>query len=162
MHVDPYVIQVQTQLVAAAALGDEHTRHTAEALVEAAEPAMRLAVLTAVTAAADEITAALLDAPGAPAIAIRVDGDELRVDVRATEAAPEDTPLAATEDADVNARISVRLSEALKSDIETAARAEGVSVNTWLVRTAARALTRRGAARDRERGGHEIAGWING
>ena len=158
MHVDPYVSQVQTQLLTAAALGDERARHTAETLAAAAAPAMRLSIVTAVTAAADEITAALLEAPGAPAVAVRINGDDLRVEVRTTELAA--APPA--DDADASARISLRLSAALKSNIEIAARAEGVSFNTWLVRTAAGALARSGATRDREPGGHEIAGWING
>jgi uncharacterized protein (DUF1778 family) len=168
MQLHPYVSQVQAQLVAAAALGDDRTKQTAEALTAAAEPAMRLAVLGAVTAAADDITAALLDTPGAPAVSVRIDGDDLRVDVRAAEV-PADAP--APDDADTSARISLRLSEALKSDIENAARTEAVSVNTWLVRAAARALTSvRGPRGDTGHGGgwdsrgntHHITGWING
>ncbi|HEY7008768.1 MAG TPA: hypothetical protein VH395_07505 [Jatrophihabitantaceae bacterium] len=166
MQLHPYVSQVQAQLAAAAALGDERTRATADALAAAAEPAMRLAVLAAVTAAADDITEALLDSPGAPSISVRIDGDELRVEVRTAETVP-DTP--AGEDADASARISLRLSEALKSGIEAAARADTVSVNTWLVRAASGALARGtrlpGGRPVREaRGGssHHITGWING
>jgi hypothetical protein len=169
MQLHPYVGQVQAQLTAAAALGDERTRATAEALAAAAEPAMRLAVLAAVSAAADEITEALLDSPGAPTITVRIDGDELRVEVRSAETPPE-APAPSGEDADASARISLRLSESLKSDIEAAARADAVSVNTWLVRAASRALvpavraqTAARVARE-VRGGssHHITGWING
>src|SRR6476661_1585078 len=138
MELHPYVNQVQTHLAAAAALGDDRTRQTAEALAAAAEPAMRLAVLAAVSAAADEITATLLDSPGSPAVSVRLDGDELRVEFRMTEPAPEAPCTAAPEDADASARISLRLSETLKADIEVAARNDTVSVNTWLVRAAAR------------------------
>ncbi len=174
MQLQPYVSQVQAHLNAAAALGDDRTRHTADALAAAAEPAMRLAILAAVTAAADDITAALLDSPGAPAVSVRIDGDDLRVEVRSAESAPE-PPTATPEDADASARISLRLSEALKSDIEAAARTDAVSVNTWLVRVAARALLHAGHARGADpgrnfgwdsagRGGnaHHITGWING
>lgn len=168
MELNPYVVQVQNSLTAAAALGDDHTRHTAEALAAAAESAMRLAVLSAVTTAADEITSSLLDAPGAPAVAVRLDGDELRVEVRTADAEPQ-APAAAAEDADASARISLRLSESLKSDIESAARTDAVSVNTWLVRAAARALApargpQSGWDTDRGRGrsAHHITGWING
>ena len=73
MELTTYVHQVQKHLSAAAALGDEQTRNTADALATAAEPAMRLAVLAALSAAADEITAALLDSPGAPAVSVRLD-----------------------------------------------------------------------------------------
>jgi hypothetical protein len=161
MQLSPYVGQVQAQLTATAALGDDATRRTADALAAAAEPSIRLAVLAAVTAAADEITAALLDSAGAPAVAVRLDGDELRVEVRTVEAA-EPAPVA--EEAEASARISLRLSDSLKVDIETAARADAVSVNTWLVRAAGRALAAsRGPHLDTKgRNPHRITGWING
>src|SRR6478609_9524291 len=120
MQLSPYVAEVQAQLRAAAALGDDATRRVADALAAAAEPATRLAVLAAVTAAADEITAALLDSPDAPQVAVRLDGEDLRIEVRVAEAAHE----TAGEDAEASARISLRLSEALKSDVEAAAKAD--------------------------------------
>lgn len=160
MELSPYVAQVQAQLTAAAALGDDTTKRTAEALAAAAEPATRLAVLAAVTAAADEVTAALLDSPGAPTVAVRLDGDELRIEVRTSEPEPETAP----EEAEATARISLRLSEALKSDVEAAARADSVSVNTWLVRAAARALpnNRSRSGWETRASGHRITGWVNG
>ena len=122
MQLHPYVTQVQVQLTAAAALGDEQTRAVAGALSAAAEPAIRLALLGAASAAADEITAALLDSPGAPAVAVRIDGDELRIEVRPGEPA-EPEPARPTAEEDNSARISLRLSEALKGRVEDAARA---------------------------------------
>jgi uncharacterized protein (DUF1778 family) len=163
MQLSPYVSEVQAQLRAAAALGDDATRRVADALSAAAEPATRLAVLAAVTAAADEITAALLDSPDAPRVAVRLDGDELQIEVRAVEPVRE----AAPDDADASARISLRLSEALKSDVEAAAKADAVSVNTWLVRAAGRALGHRSRPGDAPGtstrvSGHRITGWVNG
>lgn len=177
MELQSYISRVQAQLAAAAALGDDRTRATAEALATAAEPAIRLAVLAAVTAAADELTAALLDSPGSPAVSVRLDGDDLLVGVRSTGAAPAG-PVGPAEEADATARISLRLSEALKSDIDTAARSDGISVNAWLVRAAARALhgstaqagshsggagtwEARGSGRGNARNPHHITGWIN-
>jgi hypothetical protein len=169
MQLQPYVGQVQAHLIAAAALGDDRTRQTADALAAAAEPAMRLAVLTAVSAAADEITAALLDSSDSPTVSVRLDGDDLRVEVRSAEAVPE-VPAAGVDDADASARISLRLAESLKSDIENAARTESVSVNTWLVRAAARALQPARPSRGgwdgrgletRGNNPHHITGWIN-
>ncbi|MGH8862983.1 MAG: toxin-antitoxin system HicB family antitoxin [Jatrophihabitantaceae bacterium] len=168
MQLSQHVTQVRDQLTAAAALGDDATRRVAEGLAVAAEPAMRLAVLGAVTAAADEITAALLDSPGAPAVAVRLDGDEVQIEVRTAEVV-EPVP---AEDTDASARISLRLSDSLKSDIEAAARAESVSVNTWLVRAAGRALASsprpgpgwegRGGWDGRGNNPYRITGWING
>lgn len=139
MHLDPHVASVHDQLTAAAALGDDRTREIAESLATAAAPAVRLAILDAISAAADEITAALLDYPGSPAVATRLDGDEVRIEVRATAAAGDGEPPRA-DDGEASARISLRLSEALKADIDAAAERDGVSVNTWLVRAASAAL----------------------
>jgi hypothetical protein len=164
MQVHPYVADVQSQLTAAAALGDEATMRTAEVLAAAAEPAIRLAVLAAVSAAADEITSALLDAPGAPAVVVRLDGDDLRVEVRpGVPVEPYVEPPPPGDDVDASARISLRLSESLKGRIEAAARAGRVSVNTWLVRAAGSALSAPDGERPRASGGsgHRMTGWIN-
>lgn len=168
MQLYPYTASVRAQLTAAAALGDTATKTIADALAAAAEPAVRLAVLEAVSAAADEITEALLDAPGSPAVTVRLGGsdsaDELRVEVRfapVAEAAP--APVLSMEgEGENDARISLRLPDALKGQIETAARAEGVSVNTWLLRAANAALSP--APSYSRHGGNSgrITGWING
>jgi hypothetical protein len=172
MELHSYVAQVQQQLETAAALGDDRAQQVAATLASAAAPAMRLAMLAAVSAAADEITAALLDAPGAPAVAVRLDGDDLRVEVRTTAEQPAPT---FADDGEATARISLRLSDALKTDIESAARRDAVSVNSWLVRAATAGLTpsRGGAAHfgdsrrqpgqpSRPGNSHHITGWING
>lgn len=142
MELEPYVVQVHDQLRAAAALGDDRAQEIAGALATAATPAVRLALLAALSAAADEITAALLDYPAAPAVSVRLDGDQISVQVRSTDAAQavdaEDVPR--PEEGEASARISLRLSEKLKSEIDAAAERDGVSVNTWLVRAAAAAL----------------------
>jgi hypothetical protein len=170
MQLQPQIAQVAEQLAAAAALGDDRTREVAAALTTAAGPAVRLALMSALTAAADEITAALLDFPGAPAVTVRLDGDEVSVDVHATavEADGDDR----RDDGDANARISLRLSESLKADIDAAADQDGVSVNTWLVRVASAALRNPFAAgfggfapgpgRGRGDARKRVSGWVNG
>jgi hypothetical protein len=65
------------------------------------------------------------------------------------------------DEGDNDARISLRLPESLKSQIENAARAEGVSVNSWLVRAANSALSPGQSFRAHGHGGR-ITGWING
>src|SRR6476646_2058908 len=109
MHLEQHLEQVQDQPTAAAALGDDRTKDVAAALATAATPAVRLAVLNAVSAAADEITAALLDYPGSPAVTVRLDGDEIHVGVQSMAAAAEAPPAEARrDDADASARISLR------------------------------------------------------
>ena len=61
------------------------------------------------------------------------------------EAAPQ--PAAAPGDETLAARITLRLPEGLKATIEVAAAREGVSVNTWLVRALARAVSTSGPRR---------------
>lgn len=170
MQLDDYVAQVQAQLGATAALGDERTQQVAATLAAAAAPAMRLAIMTALSAATDEITAALLDAPGTPAVSVRLDGDDVRVEVSAGASEPSTPRGDEPPPGEPTARISLRLSEALKSDVEAAATRSGVSVNTWLVRAATAALA---GARpgpgvwgefigNSPGGSHRITGWING
>lgn len=176
MELQTYLAQVRAQLEAAGALGDDRARQIAAALAAAVGPAVQLALVAALSAAADEVTAALLDLPGAPSVSARLAtyaadatdaaATEVHFDVRSAEDAA--TPAPPAEDAEASARISLRLGEALKADIEAAAKADGVSVNTWLVRAAASALagtraTARGARQQPSaRDAHRITGWING
>jgi uncharacterized protein (DUF1778 family) len=165
MQLDEYVTQVHDHMQAAAALGDERTRDVAATLATAAEPAVRLAVLAALTAAAEEITVALLDSPGSPSVSVRLDGDDVRIEVTAA-AQPVTVP---ADDGDATARISLRLSEALKAQVDAAADRDGVSVNTWLVRTAQAAVSRGSGGggswssmQSGHTGSHRVTGWING
>lgn len=167
MQLDDYVQQVEDQLGAAAALGDDRTRELAATLATAAGPAVRLAILAALSAAADEITAALLDAPGAPTVAVHLDSDDIRIAVGSGPAEP--VHRSRPDDGDASARISMRLSEALKAEIDDAANRAEVSVNTWLVRAATTALGAAATGSQGPSGGwgrgantHHVTGWING
>jgi hypothetical protein len=167
MQLDSYVEQVQDQLAAAAALGDDRAREVAAALANAAAPAVRLAVLNALAAVGDEVTAALLDSPGSPVVTIALDVDEIRIAV--TTGLYEAPQRPRPDDGDASARISLRLSEALKAEVDDAAAGAGVSVNTWLVRAATTALAS-GASSSQGGGGRvqragstqHITGWIAG
>jgi hypothetical protein len=169
MHLDPYVQQVHDQLRAAAALGDERTTQIAGALAGSADSAVRLAILAAVSDAVAEITAALLDVQGGPAVTAALDGDEIRVVVSSTTANAGQPP---PDDGEATARISLRLSDNLKADVEQAAGRDGVSVNTWLVRAAGAALNRPNGSPGGWPGGwpgsahgggsHRFTGWVTG
>ncbi|HYU65898.1 MAG TPA: hypothetical protein VEK09_04045, partial [Jatrophihabitantaceae bacterium] len=157
MQLDEYVRQVHDQLRASAALGDDRTAQIAGALAGSADSAVRLAILAAVSDAAAEITAALLDTHGGPVVTVVLDGDEVRVDISraGAEAEPSQPP---PDDGDATARISLRMSEKLKADVEHAAGSDGVSVNTWLVRAAGAALNRQNGSP----GGQSHGGWPGG
>ncbi|MEO6700506.1 MAG: hypothetical protein ABI140_10945 [Jatrophihabitantaceae bacterium] len=172
MRLSAYTESVKTQLTSAAALGDERTREIASALATTAESAVRMAVLDALTAATAEITAALHDAnqaAGSPAISVQLDGEQLRFTVTAPPPEPEPAQPAAgrAEDGEASARISLRLPEALKLDIEQAAGRAEISVNSWLVRAASTALRPAAARGDwsawtSSHSGQRITGWITG
>ncbi|MDQ1423112.1 MAG: hypothetical protein QOD72_610 [Acidimicrobiaceae bacterium] len=170
MQMHEYVEQVGEQLRAAAALGDERTQHIADALAGAAGSAVRLALVAAASAVAADVSAALFDVPGAAgaSVSVRLDGDELLIVVTPpVDASGPDGPSA--DDNDSVARISLRLSEALKADVEQAAGRDGLSINAWLVRAIAAAArggdSRRGRADwtpPTAKGPHRISGWVTG
>jgi hypothetical protein len=163
MRVDEYVEQVRHQLAAAAALGDDDVRRVAAALAESATPAVRLALMAALAEAADEITGLLVDYPLSPAVSVRLEGDFIRTEVEARASEADQQAPAAADEGEASARISLRLTDALKAQIDAAAARDGVSVNTWLVRAATAAVngprptwTASGTA------AHRITGYING
>jgi hypothetical protein len=173
MQLSDYTQQVQEQLRAASALGDERTQQIASALGGAVEASVRLAILDALSAASAEITAALFDASGgqqSAAVTVQLVGDDLRVVVTPPAAERAEPPR--QDEGEATARISLRLSESLKADIEEAAAASDISVNTWLVRAAANSLRGTDAGwptgpdwaggGQHGRGATRITGWITG
>ncbi len=59
---------------------------------------------------------------------------------------------------ELSARITLRLPEGLKQQVEQVATREGVSVNTWLVRAIARSTESRGSGHG-HRGGRRLTGY---
>src|SRR6476469_2694722 len=142
----PYVDQLRRELVASAELGGDEARALAERLTGPLEASLRLALLSALSAAAEEITSQL--APGSVDVRLR-GGDVGFVVTPATpdrheepepEPAPAPPPLPSGDEEAATARITLRLPEQLKARIEDAAGREGFSVNTWLVRAVSQGL----------------------
>jgi hypothetical protein len=138
----------------------------AERLTAPLESAIRLTLLDALSAAADEITREL--APGSVELRLRAGEPEFAVtpvpvDEPAFDAAPPPPPPEADEAA--TARINLRLPEQLKAGVEQAAGRERLSVNAWLVRVAAAALANDDPdRRPRQRGGRfgqSYTGWAH-
>jgi hypothetical protein len=142
MDLSDYVDALRGSLTTAAAAAGDQARETARLLADTMEPAVRLAVIDAMSAMAAEVTAALDGA----LVDIRVRGrDPEVVVVPATAHAEAEEPPAPGEDDDGEddgsvARISLRLPDALKVRAERAAAAEGLSLNAWLVRAVAAGL----------------------
>jgi hypothetical protein len=98
---------------------------------------VRLALLDVLSAAADEITASLDGAT----IDVRLTGTEPEFVVNVTH--PRDEAFADAADPADDAgstRVTLRISDTMKSRVESAAMTAGLSVNAWLVRAIARAL----------------------
>jgi hypothetical protein len=164
MDITPYVENLRRDLAVAADAGGEEARATAERLIAPLEPAVRLMLFDALSAAADEITREL--APGSVELRLRGGEPEFAVTpAPADEPARDARPLPAPADADegATARINLRLPEQLKAGIEQAAGRERLSLNTWLVRSAAAALAHDDRDRRARPGGGRIGqgytGW---
>jgi hypothetical protein len=141
MELTPYLDILRNGLAAAAAAGGEQERAVAERLVAPLDANAQLALLRALSAAADEITAEL--APGS--VEVRLRGEEVgfAVSLAPTPSmAPSMASSEPSDDADgaATARINLRLPENLKSRVEQAAGQSKMSVNAWLVRAVSNAL----------------------
>jgi len=160
MELGQYVNDLQRQLVDAAENGAEDTRVVAQRLAAGLEAATRLVLLDALAAAAGEITRDL--APGSVDLRLRGREIEFVVTQPITEADTDERP-AATVDLDdaSTSRTTLRLPDALKARVDEAAAADGMSVNTWLVRAIAAALQpkQRRSAQRTLRSGDNFAGW---
>jgi hypothetical protein len=152
MDLTSYVSNLGREFATLAEAGGEEARALVERLTGSLESAIRMTLLDALSAAADEITREL--APGSVQLRLRgrdpsfvvtsppaEPGEHAAEDAAATVDGAPDTDLLIAEDGPA-ARINVRLPEQLKAAIEEAAAKEGRSVNAWLVRAAAAALQR--------------------
>lgn len=177
MNLDTYIESVRRQLEVAAESSGHEARDLAERLVAPLESTIRLAILDALAAAAEEITLEL--APGSVELRLRGRDPEFAVTLPPAEPSAEEiaepegdmagvwrattSRVAGDADEATISRINLRMPDRLKSLVEQAAAAEGLSVNAWLVRAAAASLERTDPARRRERygphGGQRHRGW---
>lgn len=137
MDLTPYVDRLRADLAAVAESAGSEARASAERLASALDPAVRMALLEALSDAAAEITA---DLPGG-AVEVRLKGREPQLVVSAA-VEPEtatDAPGATTGRDDESdeegalARITVRIPESLKTRAEEFASRRGQSLNGWIV-----------------------------
>ena len=163
MDLTQYVENLRRELAVAAEAGGEDARALAERLTAPLEPAIRLMLLDALSAAADEITREL--APGSVELRLRSGQPDFVVTpAPADEPAPLDASPPPESDEAATARINLRLPEQLKAGVEQAASRERLSVNAWLVRVAAAALAHDDPGRrPPQRGGRigeAYTGWV--
>ena len=175
MDLATYVSNLGREFAALAEAGGEESRALVERLSGSLESAIRMTLLDALSAAADEITRDL--APGS--VELRLRGRDPSFVVTAPSAEPFDGAAGSAATAGIApegdllsaedgpaARINVRMPEQLKAAVEEAAAKEGRSVNAWLVRAAAIAVQRsnpdqrpeiRGSAKRAKQG---LTGWV--
>ena len=161
MELEQYIGDLQRQLANAAENGTEETRVIAERLAAGLDAAARLVLLDVLSAAVGEITRDL--APGS--VDLRLRGREIDFVVNQSSSESDSDELTVNVDLDdaSTSRTTLRLPDALKVRVDEAAAADGLSVNTWLVRAVAAALQprqRRSAQRTLRTGG-DFAGWAS-
>lgn len=172
MDLTPYVENLRQELAVAAEAGGEDARALAERLTAPLESATRLALLEALSAAADEITREL--APGSVDVRLRGRDPDFVVTPPPTDHPDEgdfepvvvvQPPAAPEDDEGRTSRITLRVPEHLKPRIDEAAEREGLSVNAWLVRAISAAFgpgaaARRPDPRGVQQMGRRYSGWV--
>jgi HicB family len=185
MNLAPFIDRLRRELALAAEAGGDDARALAERLTAPLESATRLALLEALSSAADEITRDL--APGS--VEVRLRGREPSFVVTPPPASqpfedaaggafetaptggsaigarpPAPPPPPPEADEGGTSRISLRIPEQLKQRVEEAASREGLSVNAWLVRAVSAALEPadrgRRSQRDGPQTGRRYTGWV--
>jgi len=178
MDLTKYVAQLREDLASAAAAGDEQTRRTGALLGAAIEPAARLALMSALSDLAAEVTAAL----GDRVVEVRLDGRDVRVAVsgEGPEAEPEPEPEPRQgpfngfrgfgggfgPDAGDISRVTLRLVEQIKNQAEQAAASQGMSLNSWVAQAVQGALAGGGHpgrfGKGERRSERRVKGWVQG
>ena len=142
----PYVQALQEDLANAASLAaDEAAQEAGRRLAQALEASLQLRLLDLLSEVALSLNSQV---PGR--VEVRLAGREPElVYVEEEEAEP-----AAPADDALTARITLRISDSLKAQVELAAARESLSVNSWIVRALARGLETRSV-----RAGRRLTGY---
>ena len=147
METARFVEKLEQDLASVAALGGDAVAEAAERLIQALRGSAGLRLLETLGEAALEISAQLPEGH----VEVRLAGaDPQLVYVPAEPAEPEAVP---AEDG-LAARITLRLYDSLKRELEAAAAREGMSLNAWLVRSLQRSVTT-----PRRRPGNRLTGY---
>ena len=162
MDLQPYVDAVRHELAVAAAAGGQDAEALAERLTAPLESSIRLALLEALSEAAEQITRDL--APGSVDVRLRGRDPEFTVSSGMEDGADLSytSPVVAAESEDDGGtwRVTLRVPEHLRPRVDAAARGDGLSVNAWLVRAVTAALGGGNPRRPRGDSGKHFSGWV--
>ena len=127
--------QIRVDLASLGHLGGPDLEGAVERLADPFELVLRARLLEAISVLAAELNIEILDGR----VEMRMDGDSVSLTFL-----PEKETVRETQQ-ELDARVTLRMPEPLKSRMEIAAAADSVSVNTWLLR-----LIERRSAADRQ------------
>jgi HicB family len=141
MDLNEYAESLRSELLAITKFASDDVSRAAQMLAESLDSSVRLALLDVLSAAADEITDKLEDA----VVDVRLSGMRPEFVVNFRHEPDEDSgeapiPVPDAGDEAGQARITLRIPESVKSRVEAAAAATGLSVNAWLSRAITEAL----------------------
>lgn len=168
MEIDTYTSALTMQLRNAAGASGPEIEEAAQRLTLALEPALRLTIQRILEDAAGEVTLQL-DGLATVDVRLRAGAPELvvnRLEQNAPaladpvhDAQPDD---AFDLDSPATTRFTLRVPESLKAEVDRAAAAFGISVNTWFVRAAQAAInsTPASSPAPTTRRGRNLSGWV--
>lgn len=159
MELQPFVDSVRHELSVAAAAGGDDAVALADRLTAPLESAIRLALLEALSAAAEEITREL--APRSVDVRLRGRDPEFTVTPGMDDMLDDAVFPAPETDADAGTwRVTLRLPENLRAGVDASAQDAGISVNAWLIRAVTTALSGNRRQRQRLGGDKHFSGWV--
>lgn len=147
METAKFVDKLERDLASVAALGGEDVAEAAARLTQALRGSAGLRLMETLGEAALEISAQLPEGH----VEVRLAGPD--PELVYVGPAPAEPPAVQADDG-LTARITLRLPDNLKRELEAAAAREGVSLNTWLVRALSRS-----AAPPPRRTGNRLTGY---
>ncbi len=150
MKMSRVVDSLRADVAAVGELGDDTVAEVAERIAGVLTRSVPGWVLDLLS----EATAALSSELPEGRVEIRVTGDDIDLAYVADEPAP-----GSEDDGELSARITLRLTEGLKARVEQGAGEEGVSVNTFIVRTLERGAAQRARYGGASRGGTRLRGY---
>lgn len=128
MKMSTFIDRLSSDLKALGKLGGPDLDSAVSRLIPTLEPVLRTRLVEAMATLANEAKGQLPSGR----LEARINGEEVELVYLQDESASRETP------SELNARITLRLPEDLKSRIEKAATKEGVSLNSWLLKASER------------------------
>lgn len=128
MKMSKFIDLLSADVKALGKLGGSEFESAVSRLIPTLAPVLRSRLLEALSEIANELEEQLLGAH----LEARIQGDEIELVYIQDGSVTRESP------SDLNARITLRLPEDLKSRIESAATKEGISLNSWLLKTSDR------------------------